>query len=71
MDPSHFHILDYIVFVILLIASLAIGIYQALTGGRQKTTEDYQMGGRQLKLAPVALSICVTMISGKCHHDVR
>ncbi len=62
---NRFHIVDYVVFVALLLISLGIGVFQAFTGGKQRTTFEYLMGNRQLKLAPVALSICVTMISGK------
>ena len=60
---NRFHIVDYILFVVMLLVSLGIGIYSAFTGGRQKTTSEYLMGNRQLKLAPVALSICVSMVS--------
>ena len=60
---NRFHIVDYILFVVMLLVSLGIGIYSAFTGGRQKTTSEYLMGNRQLRLAPVALSICVSMIS--------
>ena len=60
---DRFHAFDYVVFTIMLLISLGIGVYSAFTGGRQKTTSEYLMGNRQLRLAPVALSICVSMIS--------
>ena len=62
---AQFQALDYVLFFSMLLISLAIGVFQAFTGGRQKTTAEYLMGNRQLKLAPVALSICVSMISGE------
>ncbi len=60
---NRFHPVDYVLFVLMLLASLGIGIYSAFAGGRQKTTSEYLMGNRQLRLGPVALSICVSMIS--------
>ncbi len=60
---ERFHPADYVLFVVMLLASLGIGIYSAFSGGGQKTTTEYLMGNRQLSLAPVALSICVSMIS--------
>ena len=60
---NRFHIVDYVLFVVMLLISLGIGVYSAFTGGRQKTTSEYLMGNRQLRLGPVALSICVSMIS--------
>ena len=60
---NRFHIVDYILFVVMLLVSLGIGIYSSCTGGRQKTTSEYLMGNRQLKLTPVALSIGVSMVS--------
>ena len=60
---NRFHAVDYILFTVMLLISLGIGVYSAFTGGSQKTTSEYLMGNRQLKLGPVALSICVSMIS--------
>ena len=60
---NRFHVVDYIMFAVMLLISLGIGVYSAFTGGGQKTTSEYLMGNRQLKLGPVALSICVSMIS--------
>ncbi len=33
-----FHWLDYVLFALMLLVSLGIGIYAALSGGKQKTT---------------------------------
>ncbi len=37
-DIDGFHWLDYLLFALMLLVSLGIGIYAALTGGKQKTT---------------------------------
>lgn len=54
-----FHIADYIVMVLFLIISSAIGIYHGFFK-KQTTTEEYLLGGRQMHLFPVALSLLVT-----------
>lgn len=59
-----FHVVDYIVFSAAIIGSLAIGIYYACTGGKQKTTEEYFMGDRNLKVLPVTISMLASFVSG-------
>ena len=49
-------LVDYIVFGITLSISLGIGFYYSLSGGRQKTTDEYLMGDRQMRPLPVCLS---------------
>ena len=55
-----FHIADYVVFVVVLVISLGIGVFFSF---RQKSTSEYFMGGRQLKLFPVTISIAATITS--------
>ncbi len=45
-----FHIADYFIFVVTIVISLGIGIFYAFSGGKQKTTGEYLMGDRQLKV---------------------
>ena len=45
-----FHVVDYIIFAATLVVSLGIGIYYAMSGGGQKTTGEYLMGNRNLKV---------------------
>ncbi|XP_046581754.1 LOW QUALITY PROTEIN: sodium-coupled monocarboxylate transporter 1-like [Haliotis rubra] len=54
---------DYIVFAAMLILSGAIGIYYAVSGGKQKTTSEYLMGDRNMAIVPVAISILVSFMS--------
>ena len=55
----YFHIADYIVMGGFLLISLAIGVYYGVIR-KQKTTEEYLLGNRQMQLLPVALSMLVT-----------
>ena len=47
---NRFHWADYVVFIIMLMASLSIGLWHAWKGKRKKTTEEYLMGGRELQV---------------------
>ena len=50
-DPTDvgFHWADYLVFAATLLIALGIGVFQAFTGDRQKTTKEYLMGNRSVK----------------------
>ena len=62
---THFNAWDWVVFGGLLLVSLGIGVYYALIGVKDKknTTGEFLMGGRNLKLLPVAISILVSFMS--------
>ena len=61
VDSSHsFHIADYCIFGITLALSIAIGIYYSLSGGRQRTTDEYLLGGRVMRSIPLAISLLVS-----------
>ncbi|XP_069104339.1 sodium-coupled monocarboxylate transporter 1-like [Argopecten irradians] len=59
-DVARLVLVDYITFGSTILVSLSIGVYFALSGGRQKTTNEYLMGNRHMKAIPVALSLMVT-----------
>lgn len=66
MDPSdhkHFTVIDYVIFAILLAASLGIGLYYALSGGRQRTTQEFLMADRSMHCLPVSLSLIASFQS--------
>jgi len=48
---------DYAVFGLTLAVSVAVGIYHACTGGKQRTTDEYLLGNRQMHWMPVAASL--------------
>ncbi|XP_064614602.1 LOW QUALITY PROTEIN: sodium-coupled monocarboxylate transporter 1-like [Liolophura sinensis] len=54
---------DYVVFGIVLIVSAGIGLFYAFTGGKQRTTKEFLMADRNMRLLPIAISILVSFIS--------
>lgn len=48
---------DYFVFFILLLLSMAIGIYFGYFDGKEGTTEEYLLGGRNMQVIPIAISL--------------
>lgn len=62
--PMHvFHIADYCIFALTIIISLGIGLYYALSGGKQRTTSEYFVGNRKMAILPVAISLMVSFES--------
>ena len=61
-DPR-FVTADFVIFVITVAISVGIGLYYALSGGKQKTTAEYLVGNRQMSVLPVALSLMVSFES--------
>lgn len=58
-----FHYADYIVFGFFMGASMGVGIYFSLSGGKQKTTNEYIMGNRQMRTLPTAISLGMSFMS--------
>jgi Na+/proline symporter len=58
-----FHIADYCVFGFTVLVSLAIGIYYAFSGGKQRTTSEFFVGNRKMAILPVAISLLVSFES--------
>jgi len=56
--------MDLGVFAAMLAASAAIGCYFGLCSGRQNSALEYLMGGRDMGMLPVALSLVASFISG-------
>ncbi len=54
---------DYVVFVLLLCISAAIGIFHAACGGRQKTINEYLVADRGMSAIPVGMSLVATFQS--------
>lgn len=59
----HFTTVDYVIFVILLVVSTGIGLFYALSGGRQRTTQEFLMADRSMSCLPVSLSLLATFQS--------
>uniref|UniRef100_A0AAX7UYU8 Solute carrier family 5 member 6 n=1 Tax=Astatotilapia calliptera TaxID=8154 RepID=A0AAX7UYU8_ASTCA len=58
-----FTVIDYVIFAVLLAASMGIGLYYALSGGRQRTTQEFLMADRSMGCLPVSLSLIASFQS--------
>ena len=54
------HWADYLIFALFLAVSISIGIYFAISGGHQRTTQEFLMGNRKLRVLPTMLSLLVS-----------
>ncbi|CAH1797656.1 unnamed protein product [Owenia fusiformis] len=54
---------DWLVYGFALLGSLLIGVYYGCTGKKQSTTDEVLLGGRNMSVFPVSLSVCATLIS--------
>ncbi|CAG2176455.1 unnamed protein product [Oppiella nova] len=63
MLDTNFSIVDYLVFVSLLIASSLIGVYFWYKSRNTATNAEYLTGNRQLSLIPVIISMVATFMS--------
>ncbi|GFO41783.1 sodium-coupled monocarboxylate transporter 1 [Plakobranchus ocellatus] len=63
VGPVYFGIADYVLLGIMLIGSMVIGLYFAVSGTRQKSKLEYLLGGRRLTAFPVCLSLFATFQS--------
>ncbi|KAM7367604.1 hypothetical protein PAMP_013890 [Pampus punctatissimus] len=59
----HFTTVDYVIFILLLVASAGIGLFYAFSGGRQRTTQEFLMADRSMSCLPVSLSLLATFQS--------
>ena len=60
-----FHWVDYLIFVLLLVASTAIGVFYAVKTRRSKGSgsDELLTGGKKLRVAPVTLSLLASFMS--------
>nr|XP_015913637.1 putative sodium-dependent multivitamin transporter isoform X3 [Parasteatoda tepidariorum] len=56
-------ITDYVVISLMLATSASVGIFFRFTGGRQKTTAEFLMAGKNMSVLPVAFSLMATYLS--------
>lgn len=63
---STFSVLDYCLFVAVLLVSAIVGIYYFLKekfGKKEMTSDDLLMGGREMSVFPVAMSLVASYMS--------
>lgn len=56
-------VVDYVVIGLMLAVSASVGLFFRFTGGRQKTTEEFLMAGKDMSIGPVAFSLMATYMS--------
>ncbi|XP_063598193.1 sodium-coupled monocarboxylate transporter 1-like [Penaeus indicus] len=61
--PVKFTVVDYVVFSLMLVVSVGIGVYSSLRGKGVSSTQDFLLGGRDMSMAAVALSLTGGVIS--------
>nr|XP_034196013.1 putative sodium-dependent multivitamin transporter [Osmia lignaria] len=54
---------DYAVIVLTMLISTGIGVYYWRTGGKEKSTEEYFVANRSMRVAPVAIALTVSYLS--------
>lgn len=58
LEDLHFSVADYTVFILLLVLSTLIGIYYGfMAKKKQDNTAEYLLGGKQMTLLPIAISL--------------
>lgn len=63
MSEGRFSTADYAIFILMLVASLAIGVFSGVKNRNKMTTQEYLLGGRNMSPYPVALSLLGGWIS--------
>ncbi|XP_041364434.1 sodium-coupled monocarboxylate transporter 1-like [Gigantopelta aegis] len=54
---------DYVIFALILIVSAGIGIFYAIKDRNRKSIQEFLMAGRNMSVAPVALSLVASFMS--------
>ncbi|CAH2991679.1 unnamed protein product [Chilo suppressalis] len=60
---SIFGVFDYVIMAATMVISVAIGLYFRLSGGKQKTNEEYLLADRNMSIMPVAVSLMASFMS--------
>ena len=60
---KEFGVVDYVLFILTLLISAGIGIFYAIWDRKKNTPQDFLLGGRNMSVFPVALSLMVTFMS--------
>ncbi|XP_026465203.1 sodium-coupled monocarboxylate transporter 1-like [Ctenocephalides felis] len=61
---AEFGAADYSIFCLMLSLSLSIGVYFGFFGKGADSTDEYLLGGRQMKTIPIAISLVASQLSG-------
>ncbi|GIY14011.1 putative sodium-dependent multivitamin transporter [Caerostris darwini] len=58
-----FTVVDYVIFILMLVFSASIGVYYHFAGGRQKTCKEYFLANKNMPIIPVAFSLMASFMS--------
>ncbi|KAK9502654.1 hypothetical protein O3M35_011380 [Rhynocoris fuscipes] len=58
--PTHFDYVEYIAFILMLSLSGLIGFYFGFIKGGQNTVSGYLLGGKQMTVFPIIMSLVST-----------
>lgn len=62
-ESTFFQVWDYVVFGLTLCVSAAIGLYYAIKDRKKNSEKEFLLGGRNLSVFPVSLSLLSSFIS--------
>ncbi|XP_017772841.1 PREDICTED: sodium-coupled monocarboxylate transporter 2-like [Nicrophorus vespilloides] len=63
-DDLKFSLMDYSLFGLMLASSAMIGVYFGFFSKKQNTADEYLLGGKDMNVVPIALSLIACNISG-------
>ncbi|XP_029630360.1 sodium-coupled monocarboxylate transporter 1 [Salmo trutta] len=61
---ASFSVWDYVVFVGTVLGAAGIGLFQAIRGRKNTSSDEFLLGGRQMTAVPVAMSLTASFMSG-------
>ncbi|XP_018517407.1 sodium-coupled monocarboxylate transporter 1 isoform X2 [Lates calcarifer] len=59
-----FSVWDYVVFAGTILGAAGIGLFQAIRGRKETSSDEFLLGGRQMTAVPVAMSLTASFMSG-------
>ncbi|GFO25699.1 sodium-coupled monocarboxylate transporter 1 [Plakobranchus ocellatus] len=62
-DTPGLGVVDYFIFIFIMLISIAIGLKRAIEGNFQPELDDYLLAGRSMSALPVSLSLSVSFLS--------
>ncbi|XP_022597727.1 sodium-coupled monocarboxylate transporter 1-like [Seriola dumerili] len=61
---ASFSVWDYVVFAGTIVGAAGIGLFQAIRGRKETSSDEFLLGGRQMTAVPVAMSLTASFMSG-------
>ncbi|XP_046882568.1 sodium-coupled monocarboxylate transporter 1 [Hypomesus transpacificus] len=61
---ASFSVWDYVVFAGTVLGAAGIGLFQAIRGRKNTSSDEFLLGGRQMSAVPVAMSLTASFMSG-------